>query len=161
MIRRLPRRARRPLSALVLASLAGCSGNGPAPTAAMPFGDPSARASIGALTLQATPVRLSSLNTAMAQRYGIREGDEGGLLLVMLRDRNGNAIAPGDLQLSATAQVLPDPPQALALKRIEVDGMIDYIGVVTAAAPATLAFKLDARQGSAKVEIATTLDLQP
>ena len=83
------------------------------------------------------------------------------MLLVTVRDAAGNGIDPGDLQLTATASVLPDPPTPLALRAIQTDGMTDYLGVVQARAPATVTFKLIATRAGARADIATTAELQP
>ena len=68
---------------------------------------------------------------------------------------------PGDLQLTTTASVLPDPPKPLALRPSQTDGMTDYLGVVQTRAPATIALKLTAVRSGARADIATTAELQP
>src|SRR5690606_28048569 len=98
---------------------------------------------------------------AVAARYGIERDGEGVLLLVTVRDAAGNAINPGDLQLTATASVLPEPARPLALRAIQSDGMTDYLGVVRAGSPASVRFALNAVRGGSRAELTTTADLQP
>ena len=113
------------------------------------------------MTLQTSTVALADLNDAVAARYGIDRGGDGVMLLVTVRDATGNGIDPGDLQLTATASALPEPPKPLELRAIDTDGMTDYLGVVQARAPATVSFKLVATRGGARADIATTAELQP
>jgi hypothetical protein len=121
----------------------------------------SATATVGDATLQASTVAIADLNPLVATRYGIDRSQEGVLLLVTVRDKAGDAIAPGDLQLTATAAALPDAPAPLPLRAIATDGMTDYIGVLRVRAPASVQFRLTAIRGGARSEIATTADLQP
>ena len=120
----------------------------------------SASTTIGGATLQTSTVAIADLNPAIAARYGIDLSQEGVLLLVTVRDAAGNGIDAGDLQLSATASVLPDPPKPLELRSIHIDGMTDYIGVVQANAPASVQFQLVAKRGTERSEVTTTVDLQ-
>ena len=78
---------------------------------------------VGGVTLQTSTVATADINAQIAQRYGIDAASEGLVLLVTVRDDAGNAVDPGDLQLSATASVLPDPPTPLALRKIDAEGM--------------------------------------
>ncbi|HSD15975.1 MAG TPA: DUF4426 domain-containing protein [Thermomonas sp.] len=150
----------RQLALLFLLSLAACGGD-KAPVPASAHASASATTTVGGATLQASTVALADLNEAVAARYGIERASEGVLLLVTVRDAAGNGIDPGDLQLNATASVLPDPPKPLELRAIQADGMTDYLGVVQARAPASIAFKLSATRGGARADIATTAELQP
>ena len=77
------------------------------------------------------------------------------------RDADGNALAPGDLALQATATVLPDPPAPLALREIRTGELVDYIGEVRAKAPASVQFRLSATRGGSRAEMTTTADVQP
>ena len=150
----------RPLGLLLLLSLAACSGD-KAPVPATAHADASTSTTVGGVTLQTSTVALADLNDAVAARYGIDRGSSGVMLLVTVRDDAGNGIDPGDLQLTATGSVLPDPPTPLALRAIQTDGMTDYLGVVQARAPATVTFKLIATRGGSRADIATTAELQP
>lgn len=150
----------RSLALILLLAMAGCGG-GNAPVPAKSHADATTSTTVGGATLQTSTVALADLNAAVAARYGIDRGGEGVLLLVTVRDAAGNGIDPGDLQLTATASVLPDPPTPLELRAIQTDGMADYLGVVQAKAPATVSFKLVATRGGARADIATTAELQP
>ena len=150
----------RALALLLLLSLAACSGD-KAPVPATAHANASTSTTVGGVTLQTSTVALADLNDAVAARYGIERSGEGVMLLVTVRDGGGNGIAPGDLQLTTTASVLPDPPKPLALRPIQTDGMTDYLGVVQAKAPATIAFKITATRGGSRADIATTAELQP
>ena len=150
----------RHLALLLLLPLAACSGN-KAPVPATAHANATASTTVGGVTLQASTVALADLNDAIAARYGIERSGEGAMLLVTVRNAAGDVIDPGDLQLTATASVLPDPPKPMQLRAIQTDRMTDYLGVVQAKAPATIAFKLTATRGGSRADIATTADLQP
>jgi len=151
------------LSILLLACLVTACSQGSAPTPAKPINPAAAinQATIGDAVLQTQTVPLSALNPATTKRYGIDASEEGVLLLVTVRDAVGNALTPTDLQLTAQAGVLPDPPSPLPLRAIQTNGLTDYIGVVHAKAPASVQFRLTAKRGDASSEVATTVELQP
>jgi len=135
----------------------------PAPAAAS-RGDAAAdnaRMTLGDATLQASTVAIADLNAEVARRYGLDRSQDGVLLLVTLRDAAGNALAPGDLHLAATAAALGDPPHPLQLQSILVDGLTDYVGVFPAKPPATLQFRITAVRNGARADITTNADLQP
>ena len=116
---------------------------------------------VGGVTLQTSTVATADINPQIAQRYGIGAASEGIVLLVTVRDDAGNAVDPGNLQLSATASVLPDPPAPLALRKIDAEGLTDYIGVLPARAPASAQFRITATKDGARADIATTAELLP
>lgn len=152
------------LAASALLALAGCGGSEPmpaTPAANATSASANASATVGGVTLQTSSVALADLNAAIAQRYGIDAGKEGLLFLVTVRDAAGNGIDPGDLQLVATAGVLPDPPKPLALRPIKNGDMTDYIGVLEAKAPASVQFKLTATRGGSRADVASTAELYP
>jgi hypothetical protein len=124
-------------------------------------GHATASTTVGGATLQTSTVAIADLNDTVAARYGIGRTQEGLLLLVTVRDAAGNGIDPGDLQLSATAAALPDPPKPFDLRAISTDGMTDYIGVLPAKAPASVQFKLVATRVGSRADIATTAELYP
>lgn len=143
--------------------LAACSAqnNAPLPAKLIDTSATISRASVGGAVLQTQTIPLASLNPATAKQYGIDNSQEGVLLLVTLRDSNGNALAPADLQLTATASVLPDPPAPLPLRAIQTAGMTDYIGVLHAHAPASVQFTLEAKRGGDRNTLSTTVELSP
>ena len=149
-------------TALLLLALTACSGSEtPTPAVSMSPSSAAASTTVGGVTLQTSSVALADLNATIAQRYGIDAGKEGLLLLVTVRDAAGNGIDPGDLQLAATAGVLPDPPKPLALRAIRNGDMTDYIGVLEAKAPASVQFRLTATRGGSRSDIASTAELYP
>ena len=150
----------RHLALLALLAITACSGD-KAPTPATAHANASTSTTVGGVTLQTSTVALADLNDAVAARNGIERTSEGVMLLVTVRDAAGNGIDPGDLQLTATALVLPDPPKPLELRAIQTDGMTDYLGVVQAKAPATIAFKITGTRGGSRADIATAAELQP
>ena len=150
----------RHLALLFLLFLAACSGD-KAPVPAKAHATATSTTTVGGATLQTSTVALADLNDAVAARYGIDRTREGIMLLVTVRDPAGNGIDPGDLQLTATVSVLPDPPKPLELRAIQTDGLTDYLGVVQAKAPATIALKLNAVRGGSRADMATTAELQP
>lgn len=149
-------------AAILLVALTACGGSQtPTPAIAMPASSATASATVGGATLQASTVAIADLNATIAGRYGIDLAQDGVLLLVTVRDAAGNGIDPGDLQVTATAGTLTDPPKPLDLRAISTDGMTDYIGVFRAQPPATVQFKLSAARAGARADIATTAELQP
>ena len=154
------------LAALAVSiALCACSPGQPPPPAASAAAPstPTARASatLGDTVLQVSTVPLADLGDAVASRYGIDLRGEGVLLLVTVRNAAGDAIDVADLQLDATATVLPQGPVALPLRRIETAGLTDYIGVLETRLPATVQFRITAAHGGARAEISTSADLQP
>ena len=146
---------------LPVALLAACGRGEPAPTPATPATSTAATATVGGATLQASSVAIASLDAAMAARYGFDRSHDGALLLVTLRDANGDALAPADLQLTATASVLPDPPRPLELQRIDVGNLTDYVGVFPARPPANVHFHVTATRGGTRAELDTSAALYP
>jgi hypothetical protein len=152
------------LATCALLALAGCGGSDPVPAtpvASAAGASANASTTVGGVTLQTSSVAIADLNETIARRYGIDAGKEGLLLLVTVRDAAGNGIDPGDLQLTATAGVLPDPPKPLALRAIRNADMTDYIGVMEARAPASVQFKLAATRSGARADLAMTAELYP
>ncbi len=142
-------------------ALSGCDGPGSA-LPAQPMQPPTnATTTVGGATLQASTLDIADLNDTVAERYHIDGGQPGALLLVTVRDAQGNGIEPGDLILQATAKALTDPPKPLVLHAITTDGMTDYIGVFNVAPPATLQFNINAIRNGASAEITTNAELYP
>lgn len=144
---------------LPAALLAACGRGEPTPTPATLATASVSTATVGEATLQASSVAIANLDPAMAARYGFDRSHDGALLLVTLRDENGEAIAPAGLRLTATASVLPDPLRPLELQRIEVGTMTDYVGVFAARPPASVQFRVTATRGGSRAEMTTTAEL--
>ena len=147
------------LALLPVLGLAGCNGSQSAAPAQAMHANPDATATVGGATLQASVMQVTDLNNAVAKRYAINRSNPGLLLLVTVRDADGNGIAPGNLRLETTAGALLDAPKPLPLRPITTDDMTDYIGVFNARAPATVQFRVNAVRNGERAEIATTSEL--
>ncbi|QIL20013.1 DUF4426 domain-containing protein [Thermomonas sp. HDW16] len=155
------------LALLSLAAITACSRNEttgaaqPVPASDTAGQSAIAATTVGGVTLQTSTVAVADINETVAARYGIDRMQEGLLLLVTVRDAVGDAADPGDLQLSATVSVLPEPPKPLELRAIHTEGMTDYIGVLHATPPASVQFRMTATRSGARADIATTAELYP
>ena len=146
---------------LPIALLAACERGSKPPAPALPAATTTATATVGGATLQVSAVAIANLNPKMAARYGFDPSHDGVLLLVTLRDASGEALPAGDLKLTATASVLPDAPRPLDLQPINVDELIDYVGVFPARPPASVRFHVTATRSGARAELDTTAELYP
>lgn len=120
-----------------------------------------ASATLDGVVVEARVLAAGSLTEAMATRYGIDRSPESVLLLVTVRDPQGNAVSAEDVRLQAEAAALNAPLQPLALRRISVDGMTDAIATLPASPPTTLNFRLTIRHGGAGTQLAFAQDVQP
>ncbi|MFS8138283.1 MAG: DUF4426 domain-containing protein, partial [Thermomonas sp.] len=121
---------------LPLLGLAGCNRRESAAPAKPMQANATATTTVGGVTLHSSTINLADLNDMVAKRYAIKRGSSGVLLLVTVRDADGNAIEPGDLRLDAVAGTLIDAAKPLPLRPITTNGMTDYIGVFNVAPPA-------------------------
>ena len=152
----------RPLITVLLAlALAGCGGREAAAPAQPMQPSPASTTTVGGATLQASTLDVAGLNDTVAKRYSIDRGQAGALLLVTVRDAQGNGIEPGDLRLEVAASALTDAPTPLPLRAITTNGMTDYIGVFNTAPPTTVQFRINATRQGARAEITTTAELYP
>ncbi len=154
--------------ALLVASMcavSGCARNGnatPAPTpAAAQATGADATAAINGIVVHASAMPTADLNDSVATRYGLARNPDQLLLLVTVRDANGDAAPMDAVKLQARAGVLPDAPAPLALRAIETNGLVDYIGTVPVHAPASVQFEIDATRGGAHSRMSFTRDLLP
>ena len=143
-------------------ALAGCVGE-PAPVPAEAPGANApinvARAIVNGVTLEARLIDPSSLGDAMARQYGISRKAGEWLLLITLRDAEGNGVPADAVQVEARAGGLTDALAPLALRTIEVNGLSDLVGVVQAQAPGTVRVEIDAVRDGARAEMRFTRDL--
>ncbi len=144
-----------------LLGLAGCNGRDSAVPAQPMQASATATTTVGGVTLQASTMDVADLNESVAERYAIDRSSGGVLLLVTVRDSEGNGVAPGNLRLDTIAGELPDAPKPLALHPITTGGMTDYIGVLHASPPATVQFRIGAVRDGGRAEISTTAELYP
>jgi hypothetical protein len=129
-------------------ALAACSHDGSS-TATASAGATSGGAAADAtatsqgITLHASVVETADLQASVAQGYGIAREPDQAMLLLTVRDANGDNATPVAVQ--ATVSGLKDGERPLPLREIRVDGFVDRIGLVPLAAPDTLTFEVRAQ----------------
>jgi len=129
-------------------ALAGCghdSAPSRAPTAATTPGDAAngATATSNGITLRANVVETQDLQASVAAGYGIAREPNQALLLLTVRDANGDNAMPVSLQASVSS--LKGGEQALPLREIRTGGFVDRIALVPVSAPDTLTFEIRAQ----------------
>ena len=132
----------------VVLALASCDrGDTPsrAPMAATTPGDAAngATASSNGITLRANVVETQDLQESVAAGYGIARQPNQALLLLTVRDANGDNATPVSLQ--ATVSDLKVGGRPLQLQEIRVGKFVDRIGLVPVNAPDTLTFEVRAQ----------------
>ena len=132
----------------VVFALASCDrGDTPsrAPMAATTPGDAAngATASSNGITLRANVVETQDLQESVAAGYGIARQPNQALLLLTVRDANGDNATPVSLQ--ATVSDLKVGGRPLQLQEIRVGKFVDRIGLVPVNAPDTLTFDVRAQ----------------
>ena len=152
----------KPLALLLALVLAGCMGEpasvpAQAPGANAPINV--ARASVADIALEARLIDAMTLGAPMARQYGIPRTDGHWLLLVTLRDAEGNGVPADAVSVEARAGGLTDALTPVALRTISVNGLNDLVGVVEAKAPGTVRIEIDARHDGAHAEMRFTRDL--
>ena len=120
-----------------------------------------ATAAMNGVIVHASALPTADLNEAVARQYGLTRDAGTLLLLVTVRDANGDAVPADAVKVQARAGVLPDALAPLALRAIETNGLTDYIGTVSAHAPASVQFEVDATRGGAHSKMSFTRDLLP
>lgn len=138
-------------TALCLAlALAACSHDASssttaAATAATTPGDAAsdATATSNGITLRASVVETQDLQASVAAGYGIAREPNQALLLLTVRDANGDNATPVSLQ--ATVSDLKGGQRPLQLREIRVGEFVDRIGLVPVNAPDTLTFEVRAQ----------------
>ena len=129
-------------------ALAGCdraSAPPPAPMAATTPGDAAngATATSNGITLRANVVETRDLQESVARGYGIAREPNQALLLLTVRDANGDNATPVALQ--ATVSDLKGGERPLQLREIRAGDFVDRIGLVPVNAPDTLTFEVRAQ----------------
>jgi len=153
----------KPIAPLLLAlAMTACTGE-PAPVPAQPPGESApinaARSTMGGITMEARLIDTASLSPAMAARYGIRQADDQWLLLITLRDAEGNGVPADSIRIEARASGLTEAPAPVALRTISVDGLTDLVGSVQAKPPATVRVEIDAVRDGARAQMRFSRDL--
>lgn len=129
-------------------ALAACThGSEPAlaPMAATTPGDAAngATATSNGITLRANVVETADLQESVARGYGIARTPNQALLLLTVRDANGDNATP--LSLQATVSDLKGGAQPLALREVRTGDLVDRIGLVPLSPPDTLTFEVQAQ----------------
>ena len=102
-----------------------------------------ATATSNGITLRANVVETADLQASVARGYGIAREPNQAMLLLTVRDANGDNANPVSLQATVTG--LKGGERPLPLREIRVDGFVDRIGLVPVAAPDTLTFEVRAQ----------------
>ncbi|AXK71377.1 DUF4426 domain-containing protein [Lysobacter sp. TY2-98] len=151
---------RRIAAVLALVLLAGCSKD-TAPVAATSTTAPQeAQVRIGDVVVHASVVQTSMLDASIAREYGLERSDRTAMLLVSARNPNGDA-PPSPVDISATVTPANGAPQPIALREVNVGGLVDHVGTIDIAPPETLKFEVRVRYGSATSTLQFTRDFFP
>ena len=131
-------------------ALAACShGTSPPTTAtaatATTPGDAAndAIATSNGVTLRANVMETRDLQESVARGYGVAREPNQALLLLTVRDANGDNATPVSLQ--ATVSDLKGRERPLPLREIRVGEFVDHIALAPVAAPDTLTFGIRAQ----------------
>ncbi len=140
---------------VLTALLAACQpGNETAPIApAVDTKSEVAHAVLDGLHFEARLLPTTRLSPAMAQQYGIVTNENRSLLLLSVRNAEGNAVAVDDLQISAQVGDLLSPPQPVELRQIDTGGLLDFVADITARPPTTVRVALVIRKGEARTQL--------
>jgi hypothetical protein len=137
-----------PIALCFALALAGC-GRGaspaPAPMAATTPGDAAggSTATSNGMTLRANVMETQDLQESVARGYGIAREPNQALLLLTVRDADGDNATPVSLQ--ATVSDLKGGERPLQLREIRIGEFVDHIALVPVAAPDTLTFGIRAQ----------------
>ena len=148
------------LAPFVLA-LAACGGSTPPVTASTSQAPQQAEARLGDVVVHASALQTSTLDEAIAKRYGLERSGRVAMLLVSVRRADGSDAA--GLPVSIDATVTPDrgTPERITLREISVDGLVDRVGTVEIAPPESLRFDLVIRYGNSTSTMQFTRDFFP
>ena len=138
--------------ALAAVLVGACGGTAPEPVAAQPAVPRHATAQVGDVTVRANALRTSSLDAAVAERYGIARAPDAVLLLVGVRRGDGAGEVPIAADVTATVTDLRGQRRALEMRTLQGNApsgetVLDYFGVVEASPPDTLRFDIEVDWG--------------
>ena len=128
-------------------ALAGCDRASAPPPAAMAATTPGdaangATATSNGITLRANVTETANLQEMVARGYGIERFPSQALLLLSVRDENGDNASP--ISLQATVSDLKGGSQPLSLREIRTGELVDYVGFAPLSPPDTLTFEIHA-----------------
>lgn len=132
--------------AVALSLAVACGGTAPEPAAAQPAVPRHATAQVGDVTVRANAIATSSLDAAIAERYGIAREPDTVLLLVGVR--RGLEETPMAAAVTATVTDLRGQRRDVSMRELHGNApsgepVLDYFGVVEAAPPDTLRFDIE------------------
>lgn len=139
---------RLPIALCFALALGGCSHDTSSSTAATATTTPGdaagdATATNNGITLRANVMETQDLQESVARGYGIARAPNQALLLLTVRDANGDNATPVSLQ--ATVSDLKGGERPLQLREIRIGEFVDHIALVPVAAPDTLTFGIRAQ----------------
>lgn len=141
------------LLAAAAAMLVGACGGRPASQAEMAAQMQAARepaeVQVGALRLQAGIAPSASLSDAIALRYGVQRNPRTVLLLIGVRQAQGDAEISLPSTLDVGVRDLRGVRRSVDLREVRNEEFIDYVGEVRVAPPDTLTFAIVANAGEA------------
>ncbi len=153
-------------AALAAVLVAACGGSAPEPVAAQPAVPRHATTQVGDVTVRANALRTSSLDAAVAERYGIARAPDTVLLLVGVRRGNGAGEMPIAANVTATVTDLRGQRRALAMRALHGnvppgETVLDYFGVIEASPPDTLRFDIDVDWAGGGTTLRVEHELRP
>ena len=116
------------LSAALL-SLGACSGS-QAPRVATPSPGHPSQADFGALRVYYNLLPTLAMNDSVARSYGVQRSANQALLVIALRQRQGDEERPVEGTVTATATDLSGRRQQVALRTVQTGAYTDHVGSV-------------------------------
>lgn len=121
--------------------LAGCgAAPPPAPAASGTDAQQEAVARVGDVTMRASVVQTSTLDPAIARRYGIERSDRLAMLLVSLRRGPDGADSSLPARVEAKASDLRGRAMMIDMRELRSGELLDYVGTVEIDPPDTIRF---------------------
>jgi len=95
---------------------------------------------LGNATVYATAVQTSSIPAAVAREYGIERSDT--LVQLRISPRQDSATGPvsAPMRVQATVTDLRGQSQAMTLREVSANGLVDHVGEVQVQLPEALRF---------------------
>lgn len=128
--------------------LAGCDAAPPAATDA-PAAPREATLQVGDATVRATVMQTSTLDDAVAARYGIERGEDVVMLLVGVREGPEMQEVSVPAVVTATATDLRGNRHPVAMRELHAGDLVDHVGTVRVDLPETLMFDVEIRREGA------------